>query len=195
MQKQTNDPKQTNNPKRSTMQQEQTRNQNFTLLLTITVLAIIMAVLLLFLDMTPLENTGVPDKEIIGVWVLRSVKYEGEDEIALRSNYTRVKYYGPDGEYACAEILMPKAGQYRINPHAYGQYTFKNGDYTEMGQRGTFVLKDNVTAYGKWNKCNENWKKISIPDRLLKEIILWCKANRKLTPELQDDIHKYILNQ
>ncbi len=180
------------------MQQEQTRNQNLTLLLTIALLAVVMVVLFLFLNMIPLDNNankGVPDKEIIGVWVLRSVQYEGEDEIVLRSNYTRVKYYGPDGEYACAEILMPKAGQYKIAPHAYGKYTFKNGDYTEMGQKGNFVLKDKATAYGKWNKCSENWKKISIPDRLLNEIILRCKANRALTPELQDDIHQYILNK
>ena len=50
------------------------------------------------------------------------------------TGYTQFKYYGPDGEYACAEIAMTRDGKVVVMPHEYGTYTFRNGVYSEMGR-------------------------------------------------------------
>lgn len=135
------------------------------------------------------------DKDIIGVWILESMQFEGEEKIILGTKYSQAKYYGPTGEYAAAEIVMPEKGKYAIMPHEYGTYSFKKGQYTEMGRKGVFVLTSKTTARGKWNKCIQVWKKVRIPESLRKEIVLRCKANRPLSTEMQNIIHKYILNK
>lgn len=135
------------------------------------------------------------DKDIIGVWIMESMQYEGEEKIILGTKYSQAKYYGPTGEYAAAEIVMPKKGKYAILPHEYGTYTFRKGQYTEMGRKGEFVLTSKTTARGKWNKCIQMWRKVRIPESLRQEIVLRCKASRPLPTETQNLIHKYILNK
>lgn len=49
-----------------------------------------------------------PDKKIVGTWVLVYMQYEGEPKVVCGKDYSQVKYYGPTGEYACAEVVMPR---------------------------------------------------------------------------------------
>lgn len=135
-----------------------------------------------------------PDKKIVGTWVLVYMQYEGEPKVVCGKDYSQVKYYGPTGEYACAEVVMPQKGKYSILPHEYGTYTYNNGKYTEMGRKGIFIIKGN-TAYGKWYNRHDEWKKVSLPDKLTKEIIYRCKAHKALSPDLQQLVHRYILNK
>ena len=73
-------------------------------------------------------QTKVADKELIGTWMLESMQFDGEKKTLCgkESGYTQFKYYGADGEYACAEIALSK-GKVVVMPHEYGKYTFKNG--------------------------------------------------------------------
>lgn len=65
----------------------------------------------------------VEDKEIISVWIMKSMKFEGESKEYIPNNYNQVKVYRADGEYACAEIVKDNKGNYIILPHEYGTYT------------------------------------------------------------------------
>ncbi len=154
--------------------------------------------LLSFLYVLPAPAQGkskVSDKDIIGFWVCQSFTYDGEDKTPLGKEYTCVKYYGPKGEYACAEVMKSGKNQYTILPHEYGTYTFHNGTYTEMGRKGVFVITGSATAYGHWSNRREDWKKVNVPAALQKEVVSRCKAMRKLSAEMQDLVHRYILNK
>lgn len=50
----------------------------------------------------------ISDKEIVGVWVMTSMMYEGENRNLISDNYTQIKVYRANGEYACAEIAKEK---------------------------------------------------------------------------------------
>lgn len=71
----------------------------------------------------------VADKELVGTWIMESMQWEGEKKTICgkESGYTQFKFYGADGEYACAEIAMTKDGKVVVMPHEYGTYTFKDG--------------------------------------------------------------------
>ena len=71
------------------------------------------------------QTTRVDDKELIGAWTLEWMQFDGEKKIVCGkdSKYTQFKYYGPDGEYACAEIALNKEGKCVVMPHEYGKYT------------------------------------------------------------------------
>ena len=58
------------------------------------------------------QTSKVSEKEIVGVWVMESMQYEGEKKIVCgkANNYTQFKYYGADGEYACAQIVLSNDG-------------------------------------------------------------------------------------
>ena len=112
------------------------------------------------------------------------------------SGYSQFKYYGPDGEYACAEIGLSKDGKVVIMPHEYGTYTFKNGVYTEMGRStkdGDMVLVDKNTFKGRWKNRHDVWKKTALPDKVVKYIVNCCKS--KETPaDIQQLIKKNMFN-
>lgn len=134
------------------------------------------------------------DKAIVGTWVMASMQFDGESKkIVCGKDYSQVKYYGPTGEYACAEIVKNK-NSYLIIPHEYGTYTYNNGKYTEMGRKGTFVIKGN-TATGRWYNRHDIWKKVTIPEALRKEVVFRCKANATPSAKIQNMIHQYVLNK
>lgn len=135
----------------------------------------------------------LPDKRIVGVWILQSKQYEGEQKIVCGKKYSSFKYYGPTGEYACAEIAK-NGNEYVILPHEYGTYTYNNGAYTEMGRKGNWYMPDNTTGSGYFHNRHDVWKKVTIPEKLRKEIVARCKANAKASPEIQRMIRQYILN-
>ena len=70
-------------------------------------------------------QSNVANKELIGVWLLESMQYDGENKILcgtsqgktktvnVAPNYAQIKVYRANGEYACAEIVKLKDGKYR----------------------------------------------------------------------------------
>ena len=145
------------------------------------------------------QQTRVADKELIGVWLMESMQYEGEKKImcGAASGYTSVKVYRADGEYACAEITRGKNGTVRVLPHEYGTYTFKNGVYTEMGREpSVLVMQDNTHFKGQWMNRHEYWKKATnIPEKVTQYIVDRCKANQGPGPEMQKLIGQYMFGK
>ena len=158
----------------------------------------VMAVVLMSTLQVNAQTTKVADKELIGAWVMESMQFEGEKKIMCgkESGYSQFKYYGPDGEYACAEIGLSKDGKVVVMPHEYGTYTFKNGVYTEMGRStkdGDMVLVDKTTFKGRWKNRHDVWKKTALPDKVVKYIVNCCKS--KETPaDIQQLIKKNMFN-
>ena len=138
------------------------------------------------------QAAKVADKELVGTWLMESMQWEGEKKTVCgkSSGYAQFKYYGADGEYACAEIAMTKDGKCVVMPHEYGRYSFKNGVYSEMGrpsERGSMVLIDKTTFKGKWKNRHDIWKKTAMPDKLVRYIVDCCKMK-----EMPADIQQLI---
>ncbi len=139
------------------------------------------------------QNKNVSEKELVGVWILESMQFEGERRITCgkESGYSQFKYYGADGEYACAEISLTKDGICKVFPHEYGTYSFQNGMYAEMGRpaiKDAIVLTDKNTYRGTWMNRHDVWKKRNtMPKKLVQYIIDCCK-----TKDTPDDIQKLI---
>ena len=137
-------------------------------------------------------QTKVADKELIGAWIMESMEWEGEKKTVCgkETGYTQFKYYGADGEYACAEIVLNKKGEVVLLPHEYGTYTFKDGWYSEMGRepiKDAIVWVDKTTTKGTWMNRHDIWKKKTLPDKLVKHIVNSCKM--KNTPaDIQQQI-------
>ena len=74
------------------------------------------------------KRVEVADDYLVGTWVMESYQFEGEGntKIVCGTNYSQIKVYRANGEYACAEIAKLKDGSVRVLPHEYGTYTFKN---------------------------------------------------------------------
>lgn len=126
------------------------------------------------------QNVKVDDKELIGTWYMESMQWEGEKKTVCgkSTGYTQFKYYGADGEYACAELALTKEGKVVVMPHEYGTYTFKDGWYSEMGRekiKDAIVWIDKTTTKGTWKKRHDIWKKVSLPDKVVKYIVNCCK--------------------
>lgn len=149
---------------------------------------------LFFLFVTPSFGGGRGEASIIGTWVLVAMKYDGEDKKALDNTYTCVKYYGPTGEYACAEIIG-KGTDCSIVGHEYGTYTYHNGLYTECGRKSKFVMYGKGYAWGRWSNRIEYWKKVALPKDLVNEIVLRCKATRPLSKEMKQNVRRYLLKR
>ena len=137
-------------------------------------------------------QTKVDDKEIIGVWIMESMQWEGEKKTACgkATGYSQFKYYGADGEYACAEIALTKDGKVVVMPHEYGTYSFKDGWYSECGRKAikdAIVLTDKNTYKGTWQKRHDIWKKKALPERIVRYIVDCCK-----TKEIPADIQQMI---
>lgn len=138
----------------------------------------------------------VADKEIIGVWVMTSMKYKGESRNFITDKYTQVKVYRSNGEYACAEVVNAK-GTYVILPHEYGTYSLKNGQYTEMGRpSGTIEWVDKEHTRGHWFNRMDAWKKVkNMPETLTQYIVDKCKAHQSEPESIQKLTKKYIFNK
>lgn len=137
----------------------------------------------------------VADKELIGVWIMESYCYEGEDKVECGKNYSQVKVYRANGEYACAEVARLRNGQVTIVPHEYGTYSFKDGNYVEMGRENSNLnLVDANTFTGQWKNRHDVWKKSTdMPKELEDYIVNKCKANQMPDANVQKLIKTYIL--
>jgi len=131
------------------------------------------------------QTARVADRELIGAWTLEWMQYDGEKKIVCgkTNGYTQFKYYGPDGEYACAEIVLTRDGVVVVIPHEYGTYTFKNGVYSEMGRPASeLVLTDKTHFRGRWKTRNDLWvKHPSMPDKVVRYIVDRCKMKEAPT--------------
>lgn len=142
------------------------------------------------------QTTKVDDKEIIGTWIMKSMQWDGEkvNECGKKNGYTQFKYYGADGEYACAMLTMTKDGKVVVIPHEYGTYSLKDGWYMEMGRKplkDAVILTDKTTYKGVWMNRHDIWKKVSLPDKLVHYIVNYCKMQE--TPaDVQQLIKQYI---
>ena len=153
---------------------------------------LVMAVALMSALQVNAQTTKVDDKEIIGTWIMESMQFEGEKKVVCgkETGYTQFKYYGADGEYACAQLVLNKDGKVVVMPHEYGTYSLKNGMYSEMGRpaiKDAIVWVDKTTTKGTWNNRHDIWKKKALPDKVVKYIVECCKT--KETPsEIQQII-------
>ncbi len=154
---------------------------------------LVMAVVLMSALQVEAQTTKVADKELHGAWLMQSMQFEGEKKTVCgkESGYSQFKYYGADGEYACAQLALTKTGKVVVMPHEYGTYTFKNGVYTEMGRSvkdGDMVLLDKNTFKGRWMNRHDIWKKATtLPDKVVRYIVDCCK-----TKEMPSDIQQLI---
>ena len=143
-----------------------------------------LAALLLCALQANAQTARVADRELIGAWTMEWMQYDGEKKLVCgkTNGYTQFKYYGPDGEYACAEIVLTRDGVVVVMPHEYGTYTFKNGVYSEMGRPASeLVLTDKTHFRGRWKTRNDLWvKHPSMPDKVVRYIVDCCKM--KETP-------------
>ena len=130
------------------------------------------------------QTARVADRELIGAWTMEWMQWDGEKKIVCgkTSGYTQFKYYGPDGEYANAEIVLTRDGVVVVMPHEYGTYTFKNGVYSEMGRPATEqVMIDKTHFRGRWKTRTDMYvKHPSMPDKVVRYIVDCCKM--KQTP-------------
>lgn len=138
------------------------------------------------------QNVKVDDKEIIGTWIMESMQWEGEKKTMCgkSTGYSQFKFYGADGEYACAQLALTKEGKVVVMPHEYGTYTFKDGWYSEMGRekiKDAIVWVDKTTTQGTWKTRHDIWKKVTMPDKVVKYILDCCK-----TKEIPADVEQSI---
>ena len=143
-----------------------------------------LAALLLCATQVNAQTARVADRELIGAWTMEWMQWDGEKKIVCgkTSGYTQFKYYGPDGEYANAEIVLTRDGVVVVMPHEYGTYTFKNGVYSEMGRPATEqVMIDKTHFRGRWKTRTDMYvKHPSMPDKVIRYIVERCKT--KQTP-------------
>lgn len=136
----------------------------------------------------------VAEKELIGVWIMDSYCYEGEEKVVCGKDYSQVKVYRANGEYACAELVKLKDGTCKVLPHEYGTYSFKDGKYVEMGRDSNLNLEDKNTFTGHWKNRHDVWKKSKdMPDRLVDYIVDLCKINQGPSDDIHQMIRKYIM--
>lgn len=142
------------------------------------------------------QKAKTTDKDIIGVWVMESMQFEGQKKIICgdENGYNQIKVYRANGEYACAEVARIDEGEIMILPHEYGTYTYKNGEYTECGRKSVMNLTDKNHFEGPWRNRYDKWRKVTnIPKELVDYIVDKCK--RKNDPKnIQSLTRKYILS-
>lgn len=153
---------------------------------------LLMAVAMVCTMQANAQSTKIDDKEIVGTWIMESMQWEGEKKkmCGKESGYTQFKFYGADGEYACAELVLNKEGKVLVLPHEYGTYSLKNGWYSEMGRKpikDAIEWVDKTTTKGTWMKRHDIWKKKTLPDKMVKHILDCCK-----TKETPDDVQQLI---
>ena len=106
-----------------------------------------MAMVLACVAQLSAQTNKISDKEIVGVWVMESMQWEGEKKVVCgkASGYTQFKFYGADGEYACAI-------------------------------KDAIIWIDKTTTQGTWMKRHDIWKKqTAMPEKLTRYIVECCK--------------------
>lgn len=134
-----------------------------------------------------------------GVWVMEKIITDGKkDAFICGEFYSRVKVYGNNGEYCCAEILMNKEGIVTVLPHEYGTYSYKNGKYTECGRvcgDDAIVWSGENSFHGRWMKNTEYWNRNpKFPNNLRNHILSTCKLSLA-SKSMQSLMKQYILNK
>lgn len=140
------------------------------------------------------QNSKPTDKDLIGVWVMVSMQFEGQKKIMCgKDGYNQVKVYLANGEYACAEVVTLPDGGNMIIPHEYGDYTYKNGNYTECGRKSAFTMTDKTHFEGQWRNRYDKWRKVTdMPAKLVDYIMDKCR--RRTDPaDIQKLTEKYIM--
>lgn len=153
-----------------------------------------MMLLAMFISSTVVaQKAKTTDKDLIGVWVMESMKFEGQKKNYIGGDYNQIKVYRANGEYACAEVARVSESETMILPHEYGTYTFKNGKYTECGRNGTVIMLDKTHFEGQWRNRHDKWRKVTdMPAELVDYVVDKCK--RKNDPKnIQSLTKKYIL--
>ncbi len=148
----------------------------------------------LFSNIMPAHAQGkASDREcLFGVWYMEWMKYDKEDEILHIKNtkYTRCKVFRPDGEYACLQAWLNRDGSVTLSHHEYGDYSYKNGEYIEMGRklvpgRSEFNLTDDETINGRWYNATDQIKKVkNCPKKMENYLLNICKTR---TAKVVDD--------
>ena len=143
------------------------------------------------------QTANVTDRDLVGVWTLEWMQYDGEKKIMCgkTTGYTQFKYYGPDGEYAAAGIVLSTEGKIVVIPQEYGTYSLKNGWYMEMGRpalKDAVILTDKTHYRGRWKNRSDSWvKQPNIPEKVVRYIVERCKT--KDTPaDIQQSIKQNI---
>ena len=115
----------------------------------------------------------------------------------INEDYNQIKVYRANGEYACAEIVKDKQGNYVILPHEYGTYSLKNGMYSEMGRKAIkYEWVDKVTSRGHWFNRIDEWKKVvDMPEELTQHVVEKCKAAKTSPERIQKLIKQYIFKK
>lgn len=148
-------------------------------------------------------NAQTTDKRLVGAWVMESMQFDGEEKILCGkgTGYSQFKYYGADGEYACAQIVRQENGEIEVLPHEYGTYTYKDGVYSEMGRpaikKGDMVIVDQNTFKGRWMNRNDVWKKkTNLSKEAVDYIVTLCKmAKQKPSAEVQKSIEQSMFSR
>ena len=80
---------------------------NFSAVVSVKACAVFVALVFLSLAnaTSAFAQAKVADKEIVGVWIMTSMKWEGENKNHINEAYNQIKVYRANGEYACAEIV------------------------------------------------------------------------------------------
>lgn len=144
------------------------------------------------------QNRKVTDKDLQGVWFMEWMQWEGEKKIVCgkTSGYGSFKYYGPTGEYACAELALSKNGEVTVLPHEYGTYSFKNGAYIEMGRKQDLTLLDKTHFKCIWTRRHEQWRKCTtLPEKTVRYIIESCKIHQGPSADIQKTIIQNVFNK
>ena len=142
-----------------------------------------LAALLLCATQANAQTARVADRELIGAWTLEWMQYDGEKKIVCgkANGYTQFKYYGADGEYAAAGIVLSNEGKIVVIPQEYGKYSLKDGWYMEMGRpaiKDAVILTDKTHYRGRWKNRSDLWvKHSSMSDKIIRYIVERCKMN------------------
>lgn len=158
---------------------------------------LVIAVALMSVLQTNAQNAKVDEKEIVGVWLMESMQWEGERKIVCgkENGYTQFKFYGADGEYAAAGIALTNEGKCVVIPGEYGTYWLKDGWYMEMGRpalKDAVILTDKTTYKGTWKKRHDIWKKqTNMPEELVQYIVNCCKM-KEMPANIQQLIQQHI---
>lgn len=176
-----------NNPQKTIAMK---KNRRFALAVAIMLMAMLHA-------SCALAQVKVSDKEIVGVWIMTSMKYDGEDREYISENYSQIKVYRANGEYACAEIIRQSDGKYYVAPHEYGKYTLKNGMYSEMGRKPIpYGWTSKTTSTGRWQNIVGCWKKVTdMPETVAQHVVDKCKAAQPSPENIQQMMKKHIFSK
>lgn len=159
-------------------------------------LSLIVAMLTLLCAEPSMAQKKVADNYLVGVWVMQSMQFSGEEKKVCGKDYSQVKVYRKNGEYACAELVRLNDGSIQVFPHEYGTYSLKNGQYTEMGRKGndkSVIVIDKNNFHSWWFKRHDYWKRsTNMPAKLVNYIVDKCKANQTPSTGMQELMKKHI---